>query len=327
MFASRRQVLQKIARWGKTMAPWSAIVVSRPMDDHTSTLGELLRAARERLASRNGVRVRQADVAEHADITVEWYARIERGGVLPSFDVLSRIAAALCLSSNERIEALRSILPEQLRRDNLEHPVARAERGVLRVGAIDLPIVAPVMLRALAHVARGGGFSVRQTGHSWFEQAGLLEDNRLDVAIAYRFAGVDVPEQFGEFLVADEFSRAIATTSEWSARAGAVTRSDLFEGTLHGAAHRVGNDMLQTLKLQGFDYDRYRGLPSLLSVAGAMRGKDYAFVSESYETTVQDAGFLVRPVRDIGIASSAVLRWRIGDQNPALLRFLEALHG
>jgi hypothetical protein len=58
-----------------------------------------------------------------------------------------------------------------------------------------------------------------------------------------------------------------------------------------------------------------------------MRGKDYAFVSESYETTVQDAGFLVRPVRDIGIASSAVFRWRSGDENPALLRFLEALHG
>jgi DNA-binding XRE family transcriptional regulator len=297
------------------------------MVERSSKLGALLRHARERLARRNGARVRQADVAEHAEITVEWYARIERGSVLPSFDVLSRIAAALCLSSQERVEALRSVLPEELRRDDLDNPAARAERGVIRVGAIDLPVVAPTMLRALAHVARGDGFSVRQNGHSWFEQAGLLEDDRLDVAIAYRFAGVDVPERFGEYLVAHEFSRAIATTSDWSSRAGAVTRSDLFEGTLHGPEHRVGKDMLQTLKLQGFDYNRYRGLPSLISVAGAMRGKDYAFVSESYETTVQDAGFLLRPVRDIGIASSAVLRWRSGDDNPALLRFLEALHG
>lgn len=297
------------------------------MDERPSTLGALLREARGQLALQSGIRVRQADVAELAGITIEWYARIERGSVLPSFDVLSRIADALKLSSQDRIEALRSVLPEQLRGDELDHPVARAERGVLRVGAIDLPVVAPTMLRALGHVARGDGLFVRQTGHSWFEQAGLLEDNRLDVAIAYRFAGVDVPEQFGEYFVAGEFSRAIATTSEWSPRAGAVTRSDLFEGTLHGAPHRVGRDMLQTLKLQGFDYGRYRGLPSLISVAGAMRGKDYAFVSESYEKTVQDAGFLVRPVRDIGIASSAVFRWRSGDENPALLRFLEALHG
>jgi hypothetical protein len=57
-----------------------------------------------------------------------------------------------------------------------------------------------------------------------------------------------------------------------------------------------------------------------------MRGADYAFVTESYAPIVQDAGFLVRRVRDIGIAASAVFRWRRGDSNPALLRFLEALH-
>ncbi len=58
-----------------------------------------------------------------------------------------------------------------------------------------------------------------------------------------------------------------------------------------------------------------------------MRGKDYAFVAESYVTTVIDAGFVVRRVRDIGIAARAVIRWRTGDENPALVRFLEALHG
>jgi transcriptional regulator with XRE-family HTH domain len=297
------------------------------MDHQPSTLGALLRDARERLARRSGARVRQADVAEHADITVEWYARIERGSVLPSFDVLSRITAALGLSAHERIEAFRFVLPAPLQRDDLDHPAARAERGVLRVGAIDLPIVAPKMLRALAYVARGDGLSVRQTSHSWMEQAALLEDGRLDVAIAYRFRGVEVPEQFGEYLVAEEFSRAIATTSDWSPHAGAVTGSDLIEDTLFGPRDRVGEHMLQSLKLQGFRSARYRGLHSLIVLAATMRRKDYAFVTESYAATVQDAGFVVRPVRDIGIASAAVFRWRRDDGNPALLRFLEALHG
>jgi transcriptional regulator with XRE-family HTH domain len=101
------------------------------MDNHALTLGALLRDARERLARRTGVRVRQADVAEQADITVEWYARIERGSVLPSFDVLSRIAAALCLSSRERVEALRFVVPDLLPRDNGEpasEPTGRATR-------------------------------------------------------------------------------------------------------------------------------------------------------------------------------------------------------
>jgi len=101
------------------------------MNDQTSTLGALLRDARERLGRRDGVRVRQADVAEHVGITVEWYARIERGSVLPSFDVLSRIAAALNLSSQERVEALRFVVPELLRRDDVEpaaEPAGRTPR-------------------------------------------------------------------------------------------------------------------------------------------------------------------------------------------------------
>jgi hypothetical protein len=117
------------------------------------------------------------------------------------------------------------------------------------------------------------------------------------------------------------------TTADWSRHAGAVTQSDLFEGTIHGPPFRVGDDLQQTLKLQGFSYDRYLGFPSLISVAGAMRGKDYAFVADSYVTTVEDAGFFVRHIRDLGIVSTAVLRWRKDDENPALVRFLEALHG
>jgi hypothetical protein len=58
-----------------------------------------------------------------------------------------------------------------------------------------------------------------------------------------------------------------------------------------------------------------------------MRATDFAFVTQSYVTTVEAAGFHVRPVRDVGIAATAVFRWRKDDDNPALLRFLEALHG
>jgi transcriptional regulator with XRE-family HTH domain len=101
------------------------------MADHVSTLGALLRDARERLARRNGARVRQADIAEHADITVEWYARIERGSVIPSLDVLSRIATALYLSSQERLEVLRFAVPDLMRHDDIgpaPEPAGRATR-------------------------------------------------------------------------------------------------------------------------------------------------------------------------------------------------------
>jgi len=101
------------------------------MGDQVPTLGGFLRRSRERLAHRTGARFRQADVAEHAEITVEWYARIERGTVVPSFEVLSRIATALCLSAQERVEVLHFVLPEPLRRvriDPVEEPPARASR-------------------------------------------------------------------------------------------------------------------------------------------------------------------------------------------------------
>jgi transcriptional regulator with XRE-family HTH domain len=101
------------------------------MNDDDTTLGVLLRSARERLSHRDGVRVRQADVAERADITVEWYARIERGAVVPSFAVLSRIAAALRLSSQERVEVLRFVVPDLFGRDHVGpafEPIGRVTR-------------------------------------------------------------------------------------------------------------------------------------------------------------------------------------------------------
>jgi transcriptional regulator with XRE-family HTH domain len=105
------------------------------MNESSSTLAALLRNARERLGRRNGARVRQGDVAEHADITVEWYARIERGNALPSFDVLSRIASALCLSSRERVEALRFVAPELLGRDDADSPGESAGRATRELRA------------------------------------------------------------------------------------------------------------------------------------------------------------------------------------------------
>ncbi len=58
-------------------------------------------------------------------------------------------------------------------------------------------------------------------------------------------------------------------------------------------------------------------VPSLISLAGAMRGKDYAVVGDSYLKIIQDTGFIVRPLRDTCIVVPAVFRWSKDDANPA----------
>jgi transcriptional regulator with XRE-family HTH domain len=163
----------------------------RQMDDRTSTLGVLLRDARERLARRDGARVRQADVAEYAEITVEWYARIERGSVLPSVDVLSRIAAALCLSSQERVEALRFVVPDLLRRDVVEPAVEpaggttrelrayrrfhrRAESASTPHELVDMAVTA--VMDGLPHVAFASCMSKNFASNRWLHRSVVRPD-------------------------------------------------------------------------------------------------------------------------------------------------------
>jgi len=60
-----------------------------------TTIGERTRSARKKLG------LTQADAAEKIGISTEFYARIERGGTMPSVPTLANIAAALETSADE----------------------------------------------------------------------------------------------------------------------------------------------------------------------------------------------------------------------------------
>lgn len=62
---------------------------SKQDEKERKALGEKFRKARESL------NFTQSDVAEKSDITVNYYAMIERGEVNPSFNKLRKIATAL----------------------------------------------------------------------------------------------------------------------------------------------------------------------------------------------------------------------------------------
>jgi transcriptional regulator with XRE-family HTH domain len=161
------------------------------MNDDTPTLGILLRGARERLSHRDGVRVRQADVAERADITVEWYARIERDSVVPSFAVLSRIAAALHLSSQERVEVLRFVVPDLLGRANVVPAVEpmgsatrelrafrrfqrRAESAPNAHELVDMAALA--VMDGIEHIAYSSVMSQSPSNNLWLHRSPIRPD-------------------------------------------------------------------------------------------------------------------------------------------------------
>jgi transcriptional regulator with XRE-family HTH domain len=63
-----------------------------------TTIGGRTRSARVKLG------LTQADAAERIGISTEFYARIERGGTMPSVPTLAKIAAALETSADELLE-------------------------------------------------------------------------------------------------------------------------------------------------------------------------------------------------------------------------------
>ena len=63
--------------------------------DLATTIGGRTRSARKRLA------LTQADAAEKIGISTEFYARIERGGTMPSVPTLVKIASMLETSADE----------------------------------------------------------------------------------------------------------------------------------------------------------------------------------------------------------------------------------
>lgn len=68
-------------------------MVSKDVENDTNPLGAQLKRARER------VKMTQADVAAAADVHVNYYARLERGEVIPSVESLQKIMRALKITS------------------------------------------------------------------------------------------------------------------------------------------------------------------------------------------------------------------------------------
>lgn len=50
--------------------------------------------------ARKALQLTQEDAAERINVSVEFYARIERGNSLPSIDTFARIVSALCVSAD-----------------------------------------------------------------------------------------------------------------------------------------------------------------------------------------------------------------------------------
>lgn len=107
-------------------------------------LGEFLRSRRERLQPRqvglpSGSRrrtsgLRREEVAELANISTDWYTRIEQGRpVTPSPDTLDALARALCLTDAERLH-LHALAADDLRTDTAGHCAdTEVPAGVRRV--------------------------------------------------------------------------------------------------------------------------------------------------------------------------------------------------
>ncbi len=62
---------------------------------HKRTLGKKIKDARKKLG------LKQSDVAEKADISVNYYARIERNEENPTLETLERVLKALKLKSSD----------------------------------------------------------------------------------------------------------------------------------------------------------------------------------------------------------------------------------
>jgi transcriptional regulator with XRE-family HTH domain len=72
----------------------------------TTTLGEY-----DRIESRRGRPVSQAEIAEAVGVSLGWYQRLESGDIRPSISLLNRIAVALNATPDERATLFRLAVP------------------------------------------------------------------------------------------------------------------------------------------------------------------------------------------------------------------------
>lgn len=109
-----------------------------------TTIGERTRSARKKLG------LTQADAAEKIGISTEFYARIERGGTMPSVPTLVEIATALETSADELLGLSRGEVRAGVHRE----PRARPESVEMRRLFRRLRGAPPGTLRLMALVAK-----------------------------------------------------------------------------------------------------------------------------------------------------------------------------
>jgi transcriptional regulator with XRE-family HTH domain len=97
------------------------------MDDKLArTIGDATRAARQ------ARKLTQEDAADVVGVSVEFYARIERGKTLPSVPTLLRLAAGLRVSADVLLGLDRLSEAARVRLVSIEAPDAAAARKMLR---------------------------------------------------------------------------------------------------------------------------------------------------------------------------------------------------
>lgn len=116
----------------------------RPQDSELAdAIGRRARALRERLS------LTQEEVAEEADLSPQVYARLERGGVLPSVASLVRLCATLQASPNDLLGD--APVPPAAAKDRPQAPdVMRLARATTRLGLAEARLLLPLVRRLTA---------------------------------------------------------------------------------------------------------------------------------------------------------------------------------
>jgi transcriptional regulator with XRE-family HTH domain len=269
--------------------------------------------------------LRREEVAALIGVSEEWYARFESGRAQLSLKALRRLASVLQLDALASEAFLRLSRPDI---GDTNSPLGRAKRSCVRVGTFDLPIAQDMMLKGAAAVACSPGLAMEHVPRSWIEQAHLLERGEVDVAVTYRFPGIPAPPELEEAVFGEESATHVMLNSAPGFRDGAIDVGDIAHTTLSAPIGRFGDDMIAHAKAAGMPSVRVKAVRSTNDIVSSL-SNDSAFgiVTDDYAKTMRELGVDCRKLRDFGINSNLVLRWRRGVPNPALHRFLEGAVG
>ena len=96
------------------------------MDELATTIGRNLRS------TRLGLGLTQQDVAERAELSTEFYARMERGGTLPSVPTLVRLGSELRVGLDALVAPQKSSVQSKPATRAKDEPQQIEERRLLR---------------------------------------------------------------------------------------------------------------------------------------------------------------------------------------------------